>query len=1280
MKTKIYLTLVFGIVIQAITHAQTNGTRPAETVAPFNLSFWDSYSEKLHLSPTEKAEFISAQQKCHLHNHQTNNHQTNNQKQISPNQTIASAGGCINIDFESGNLNGWNATSGFHPIFNPLGCCPNSGGQHLVTSGASLDPFGGFPVVAPGGTFSLKLGNNLVNGEADRIEQTFLVSTANANFSYKYAVVFQDPGHSVSQQPAFNIEMLDSLGVQIPCTFYNVAAGNNIPGFLNSSSSGVIYKPWSSVIVDLTNYIGQNVTIRFTTYDCALGGHFGYAYIDGICDSFVTGTNDTICAGSTKTYCAPTGFGSYTWNGPGIINNTNQCINASAVGIYTCETTLITGCTGPVFTYTLNHVPNPVVSFNSLNANACAQQFTFTNTSSISSGLITNYNWNFGFATSSLTNPIINFPVAGNYVVNLVATSDNGCSNSTSLTLAIYPNPNVNFLASNTCLNSPTNFTNTSTIASGSIAYSWSFGNGNTSTQQHPSLIYSTAGTYTVTLFATSNQGCMDSATHTITIYSFPSVGFSYAGANACANQYTFANTSTISSGSLNYSWNFGIATSTLVSPITSFPNYGNYLVSLTATSDNGCTNSTSQTLVIYPNPVADFSVSNACYNTPTNFTNNSSIANGSIAYNWSFGNGNTSTQINPIITYTNSGAYSITLIVTSNQGCVATTTNSVTIYPLPQINFSATSVCLSNTTVFNNVSSISSGAITNWIWDFDNNGLPNSTIQSPIHVYPTYGTFSVTLQAISDNNCVSNLSKTVAVYANPTASFTAKNVCFGAVSIFTNASYIASGNTIPNYVWNFGNAMQSPIANPQITYTVAGNYTAQLTAYSNHGCTNTYTLGVMVHHLPNVNFSSNIVCKNQTTAFSNSTSINSGSVSKLRWDFQNDGVWDDTLTVNPAIVYPTTGNFACKLQATSNFQCVAQKLNSVVVHANPIANFSTKSTCLGDVTKFNNSSTSVDGAITSNQWDFNGDGVIDNVINAPSLTYTTNGVYMVRLEVQTNFGCSNVITKSVYVNPKPQPIFTSHTNIGCPSLCVLFANSSSIASGSIVSTQWNFGDGSSLNNSLNPTHCYNTGNYNVKLKLVSDSGCTALLEQYNFVVVHPMPVAGFNVYPDEVDEYNPEITVTSNATGSRYTSYHINDGKSFGSENFNYSLTNLTTTQPIIFQVVKNEFGCGDTISKEIKVKPSFVIFVPNAFTPNGDGLNDSFFAKGVGILKFNMQIYDRWGHLLFETNDIDSAWDGNTKGSTEPIKQDVYVWKAEVQDVFHKNHDLSGHVSLIK
>lgn len=1119
MKTQIYLAAALCLVIQVITPGQTQQVLTPNQSST-NLAFWTAYADKLHLSPADKKEFLSAHQKSELTLLSTSSTGNNQQNKNPNNPQNPFAGPCINIDFENGSMNGWTASSGFHPGFNPLGCCPNPGGQQLVTSGAGTDPAGGFPVVAPGGNFSLRLGNNITGGEADRIAQTFLVSAANANFTYRYAVVFQDPGHTASQQPAFKVEMLDSTGTQVPCTFYNVAAGGNIPGFFTSQTQpGVVYKPWTNVLVDLTSYIGQNITIRFSTYDCALGGHYGYAYIDGNCQAFVSGSTDSICAGATKNFCAPNGLGSYTWNGPGMINQTNQCINATAAGIYTCSTTLVTGCVGPVFTYSLVHYASPVASFNAVSNNPCALQYNFTNTSIISNGSITNYFWNLGTSNSVLQNPTATFTGPGTYSISLLTTSNKGCTDTSAQNITIYPYPVINFNAPSTCMNSVVNFTNNSTISNGSIT-----------------------------------------------------------------------------------------------------------------------------------------------------------------SYTWSFGNGGTSQVTNPTQNYTGFGTFPVTLSGTSNQGCMASATNSITIYPLPTISFYGSNVCEGIGTNFFNSSAIASGSIVNYVWDFDNNGTPDANNTNPSHLYATTGTYTVNLVATSNYGCVNASTGTVAVYPNPVASFTNNSVCFGNANSFINQSSIASGGQIISNAWNFGDQSYANSNSPQHVYSAAGIYTVQLTVTSNHNCIRSYTNTATVNSVPVTNFSSNNACKNQTTQFNNSTIIPGGTIIKWRWDFQNDGIWDDTISVNPSIVYPNFGNYNCKLQAFSDKQCSSQKINSVVVHANPVAGFYTKSSCLGDVTTFTNTSSSADGAITSNLWDFNGDNIIDNLFASPSTNYLVNGVYLVKLEVQTQFGCTDVKSKSVYVNPRPVALFSSKNPRGCPELCVAFTNSSTIATGSITTTQWIFGDGSYPSYAQTPTHCFGTGSYNVTLKVVSDSGCIGTLNQPDFVTVYPKPLAAFKVTPEDIDEMDPSITVISEATGANTINYFINDGSSFGTPNFNYTLKNVDKTKPIIFQVVTTAYGCSDTAHKALNIKPTYAIYIPNTFTPNGDGVNDGFSAKGVGIAQFNIQIYDRWGHKLFEANSINDEWDGTAKGSDEPIKQDVYVWKAHVKDILNKEHELIGHVSLIK
>ncbi len=305
MRTKLLFILV--IVGGCLSSFQAQKLKVLPDTSHFNYAYWNALADKYHYTEAERAEWLKGQKEIYireqLHQHEDVNF--DNLVWISENgKTIGgasiNAGPCTNIDFETGTMAGWVRSTGFNPLTNVIGCCPNPNGDQTIMTGG-LDPFGNFPRVWPGGGgASLRLGSTAIGGIADRISQTFFVTPANANFTYRYAVVLNDPGHTVAQQPRFTSEIIDTLGNPVNCTVYSVTAGGGIPGFINSNvtanGSVVRYKTWTDVAVDLTPNIGQNVTIRFTVYDCSPTGHFAYAYIDGLCTNFDTNVADTTCA------------------------------------------------------------------------------------------------------------------------------------------------------------------------------------------------------------------------------------------------------------------------------------------------------------------------------------------------------------------------------------------------------------------------------------------------------------------------------------------------------------------------------------------------------------------------------------------------------------------------------------------------------------------------------------------------------------------------------------------------------------------------------------------------------------------------------------------------------------------------------------------------------------------------------------------------------------------------------------------------------------------------
>lgn len=1116
MKTYL-LTLLFLLVLWCITAVSQNpvSTSPIDSFAQFNEKHWTDIYWSNHSSSSGLKEYLTAQKRDYI---RQTFYPT---AQRLPNQNPQPQQACTNIDFENGTLNGWQTSTGYNPGYNPSGCCANIGGSQNITTGAGNDACGGFPIVAPGGNFSLRLGNNGTGGVADRIEQTFAVTSTNANFTYKYAVVLEDPGHAVTDQPSFQIDMIDTLGNPIPCTYYNVSAGQNIPGFINSPNcANVVYKPWTNVSVDLTNYIGQNITIRFTTYDCALGGHYGYAYLDGSCLDFNINQNAILCQGSSVQLSAPSGFATYNWTLPNGTSASGQTISTNTPGYYTLNLTTVTGCPGPTLTYLLVEYPKPNSNFIPVQVNACSQNVNFINNSNISNGNI--------------------------------------------------------------------------------ISNNWIMGDGNTSSSLNSSNTYSNTGTYNVQLIVTSNMGCTDTTTTPITIY---------------------------------------------------------------------------------PNPVASFSANSVCLNNQTTFINTSTSSNSNITNTlWNFGDGSQSSQNQTTHNYTLAGTYNVMLTVTNNVNCIHSITLPVTVYALPNVTFTGNNVCQGNSTIYTNNSTVTSGSITNYLWDFNNDGNIDNTSQTPTYIFASSGTYTTLLTAISNNNCVSTNSIMVSVFANPIVNFSSNAVCEGVQTNFTNQTTVQNGQIINN-LWTFGDNTNSNNANPTHLYSNFGNYNVTLTSTSNNNCTNSITIPAIVYAKPTVNFQSTTTCLNQATQFNNQSSIGIGTIIKYRWDFENDGIVDDS-TTNPSFVYSAAGNFQSKLQAISNNNCSNQNIGPVVVHYNPVANFTSPSACLPNPSSFTNLSTSIDGIITSYAWDFNGDNMTDNTSQNPFHIFTQNGNYGVKLEVQTQYGCVNTIIKSAYVNPSPSANFTTQNNVGCPSLCVNFINSSTISNGSIVTNQWIFGDASNPEYTQNATHCYQTGAYTVILKVVSDSGCINSFSSPNIITVYPTPTAGFNVTPEEIEITTPMIEVTDASMGTSSIQYKFDDGTVQNTANFNYTFNTNVAKTVSIMQIAVNSYGCRDSIIKKVEIKPAYVIYVPNAFTPNSDGINDGFKAVGIGVAEFKLQIFDRWGELIFETSDINKAWDGSVRGKDggENSKQEVYVWKAQVTDVLREKHSLIGHVTVLK
>jgi PKD repeat protein len=650
--------------------------------------------------------------------------------------------------------------------------------------------------------------------------------------------------------------------------------------------------------------------------------------------------------------------------------------------------------------------PVPVSKFSASATTICPKEAVyFTDQSSVASGSISSYTWDFGDGTSSTTSsPSKIYKAGGKYTVMLTVKSDKGCSHSSSMDITVNPAMKPTFTASaKVCTDVPLALSNTSSIGAGKITkYEWDFGDGSTSTDSLPLKIYTTVGKYSVRLITTSDKGCKDTMIQSaVDVVGRPKAGFN--STNVCAQNTTqFTNTS-VTTGGITYAWYFGDgAISGDKNPAHVYAKGGQYKVRLILTNGNGCQDSSIQTINVNYKPNAAFTSGKSCAGDPVSFTNNSTIDGGSISQNfWSFGDGSNSTDQNPVHTYAAPGTFTVTLITTGDKGCSDTATQKVVVYNVPQVGFNASNVCAGNSMQF--INQFVSASF-KYRWTFGDGDSSNAV--NPAHTYAGPGTYSVTLFVTNANGCERSLSKTVTVNDKPVADFAASDVCMGSDIAFTDMSTLVntSGAT---WNWNFGDNIISGSQNPTHKYAAAGTYKVTLMVTNGNGCKDTIEKEVHVFDMPKSDFSAVNVCLGQQTQFTNQSTIASGTIVKYVWQF-GTGATDTSSAANPVIRFAAAGPHNVMLTVFSDKGCSSSSNHVVTVYSHPALTFSKNRT--HRTVKF----TVSDSSFQSYVWDF-GDGSTSTAKN-PSHFYPANGTYTIKLRVTNSNSCDTVLTDTAKI------------------------------------------------------------------------------------------------------------------------------------------------------------------------------------------------------------------------------------------------------------------------
>ena len=942
-------------------------------------------------------------------------------------------------------------------------------------------------------------------------------------------------------------------------------------------------------------------------------------------DIFYTWDPDPTCLGDTTNFHGTSGFPITTWlwdftDGYYAHDSIAHHLFADT-GVYNVILTITdtNGCVNSL-THGVTVKPVPAVTITLSDSILCAGAPLVCSGSSPDT--ISSWYWDFGDGTfSTEQNPVHYYTSGGHYTVSLTATDTTGCSNTVTKEVLVSPTPTADYSYSIIACTQLA-FTDQSSAPAGYnlIGWYWDFDDGTTSTLQNPLHDFpATGGLFNVMLVVTSDSAgysCQDTAVQSVMVPEQPSVFFTWDPEPAMlGNATSFYGTSgnTISS----WYWDFGDGTfSTDQNPTHTYATVGTFTVTLTVTDDAGCTNSISHDVTVVNVPDLDFYWDATCVDSPVQFHINDTVTdvNAVVSWNWDFGDGGTSTEMEPQHTYLASGSYDVTLTIVDTMNATNSVTKIITIHPLPFANFSTEEpTCQGNSTQFRDHSTSESGYITLWHWDFGDG--TDTTILFPddpdvTHTYAGSGPYTVTLTVVNSDSCVNSTTGEVSIQPAPIALFTHSDAtCASQPVAFTDQSQENGGGPIVSWLWDFGDPASgsnnsSTLQNPSHLFSASGSYDVLLTVENINGCTDTNLMTITIGDDPEVDFSFTLACLGAATQFEVDTTVtNTQEVAIYNWDFGDGG---SSNLPNPTHTYATQGDYVATLTIITIDGCSATAQHTVHINPLPTANFASNApVCFGDTVFFTNLSSSQNGLITRWDWDF-GDGttVTVNYPDDPDVShlYTNATTFAVVLTVTDTLGCQNSVTKLIDVSPNPVADFSyEETCYGEP---VYYTDLSTPNGGTDIQTwDWYFGDpqsGVDNHSTLqNPTHIYTEpGTYTTTLIISNTLGCTDTTEQD--ITVDSLPYVAIGIEDDSICLGEP-ANFTGMGTDINTWYWDFGDGGSSIEQNPSYTYSQPGTY--VVTLTVTGIDGCENSATDTVYVNDA-----PTAdFTYENTCINDS-------------------------------------------------------------------------
>jgi len=573
------------------------------------------------------------------------------------------------------------------------------------------------------------------------------------------------------------------------------------------------------------------------------------------------------------------------------------------------------------------------------------------------------------------------------------------------------------------------------------------------------------------------------------------------------------------------------------------------------------------------------------------------------------------------------------------------------------------------------------SDPVNQFVWDFGDPTTEDdvATTFNASYTYPDTGTYTVTLISNPGFFCSDTSSIEIPVYFNAQIEVSIADFeCIGGTQVFSFAADGEFDQENGTVLWDFGeNANPSEGEGLQvdgITFSEVGPQSVQVQVL-NSFCTADDEVEIMIPEPPEATIDpQNEFCNGLTYLFTHQ----SENASFYNWDFGVVG--DDTDVSNQqqaSFTFPEEGIYTVSLTVQGIDNCpltVTEQFDIRALLAPEIEPTST--VCLEN----NSVDFQAAGSYTANAsfaWEFEmGSPGSSNQENPQGISFESSGQHALSLEVSEN-GCTRTAEAIQEVHLNPIAAFEAFPTEGCVPLEVIFSEQS-ISESSSISYSWDLGDGNT-STSKNVRHVYDTpGEYSVSLSLENLNGCidSDQVTIENLINASPAPTAGFLLDPQTVSVINPEISNVNNSEGSTSCTYFF-DNQLFEQCSFEHILNNIEPQT--ITQTVVNEFGCIDRTTRDIFIS-DHLIYIPNAFSPDGDGLNDIFKPVTTGAVQIQMYIYDRWGHLVYQNNNEEIGWNGQSPNEDYFAPSGVYQYQIIITDNQSWNHEYTGSVRLLR